>query len=405
MPSRHVLFVDDEPKVMRELEPHLRNGRSQWQMRFVQSGSEALKTLAREPFDVVVSDMLMPEMNGAQLITEVQTRYPRMMRLALSGDSGNEAELRLSCPAHQCLSKPLNPVVLRNVIDKTLSLREQLANEKFSHLISQVQSLPGLPFLYLELFGELQKTEPSMTRVSEIISRDMGMTGQILHVVNSVFYSLSQKITDPGDAAMYLGLDTLKSLVLTHQLFSQFPQQRMQAFSMEALWQHCWNVGLFTKQIASVEKMSCDAMDACFTSALLHDIGKLILVCHMPDQYREIITLARQKHLPTWEVEQELLGATHAEVGAYLLSLWGLPHSIVEGVAFHHHPTRCTSQNGLLVTMIHAANSFEHENKSNNPLTERFTTMDDTVRNEELKRIKEWEKACRWYEGSLWLDA
>jgi HD-like signal output (HDOD) protein len=404
MSPRHVLFVDDEPKALQELEPSLRNGRNQWQMRFVQSAPEALKTLAEEPFDVVVSDMLMPEMNGAQLMTEVQARYPQMMRLAFSGDSDNETKLRMSCPAHQCLSKPLNPIMLRCTVDRTLSLRELLPNDRFGHLISRVQSLPGLPFLYAELLGELQKSEPSMTRLSEIISRDMGMTGQILHVVNSVFYSLARKITDPADATMYLGLETLKSLVLTTQLFSKFPHQPTQEFSLETLWQHCWNVGVFTKQIAAVETLSYDMTDACFTAALLHDIGKLILVSHLPNQYQEIMTRARQKQIPVWKVEQELLGATHAEVGAYLLSLWGLPHPIVEGVAFHHLPTRCQSPNALLVKIIHAANSFEHENKSGNPLAGRFQTMDDTLRSEELNRIKEWEKACRWYEGNLWLE-
>ncbi len=404
MLPRHVLFVDDEPKALQELEPSLQKGHRLWQMHFVQSGSEALETLAQKPFDVVVSDMLMPEMNGAQLMSEIQTRYPQMMRLAFSSDSDNEAALRLSCPPHQCLSKPLNPLSLRHIIDRTLSLKELLASEKFTHLISKVQSMPGLPFLYTELLGELQKFEPSMTRVSEIIGRDMGMTGQILHVVNSVFYSLARKITDPGDAAMYLGLETLKSLVLTNQLFSQFPHKPIQTFSLETLWQHCWNVGTFTKQIGAVERLSHDTMDACFTAALLHDIGKLILICHLPNEYQEIVSQARQRRLPTWKVEQEMLGATHAEVGAYLLSLWGLPHPIVDGVAFHHCPSRCTSTNNPLVTIIHAANSFEHESKSDNPLTERFLTMDDTIRNEELDRIKEWEKACRWYEGNLWLE-
>ncbi|MFZ2641697.1 MAG: response regulator [Verrucomicrobiia bacterium] len=404
MSPKHILFVDDEPDVFQELEQSLQPMRDEWRMRFAPSGSEALKILSREPFDAVVSDMLMPEMNGSQFLTEIKTRHSQMMRLALMGDSEPEAVLRLSCPAHQCLSKPLNPIQLRNTIKRTLALRDLLTNQKLRHMVSQVQSLPGLPSLYVELIGELQKEDPSITRVSEIISRDMGMTCKILHVVNSVFYSLSQKITDPSDAAMHLGLETLKSLVLTYQLFSQFPHQPIQEFSLEALWQHCWNVGVFTKQIAAVEKMSYDTMDLCFTAALLHDIGKLILASHLPDEYREIMAQARQKRVAVWKVEQEILGATHAEVGAYLLSLWGLPHPIVEGVAFHHCPIRCTSQNAPFITIIHAADSFEHENRSSSPMTERFMMMDDTVRSETLDRIKDWQAACLWNEGSAWLE-
>ncbi len=91
----------------------------------------------------------------------------------------------------------------------------------------------------------------------------------------------------------------------------------------------------------------------------MHDCGKLAFAANMGNQYQDALTLAKVENLPVDEAEKSCLGASHAEVGAYLLGLWGLPDAITEAVAFHHHPQKCPHQEVTPLTAVHVANALE----------------------------------------------
>jgi len=94
---------------------------------------------------------------------------------------------------------------------------------------------------------------------------------------------------------------------------------------------------------------------------LLHDIGQLILAFGLHEEYSAVIAKAQSKNLPVWQVEQEVFGATHADVGAYLLALWGLPNPIIEAVAMHHQLERCTAPGFSPAIAVQVADVFAHK--------------------------------------------
>lgn len=359
--KKHILFVDDEPSVLEGLRRMLRPLRDEWEMHFVGSGTEALTLLAQTPCDVVVSDMRMPGMDGAQLLNEVMHRYPAVIRIMLSGQSSQEAILRAVGPTQQYLAKPCDPEILKATVARTSTLRELLTDATLKKLVSGMKELPSLPSLFLEVVEALKSPDVSIQKVSQLIARDVGMTAKILQLVNSAFFGQRRRVDDLARAVSLLGFDTIKTLVLSLHIFSQCEQTKFKDLSINTLWDHSFTTGALARVIARAEKQAQHVTDAAFTAGLLHDCGKLVLATNLPDSYGTVLALVRDQRLPFWKAEGEILGVTHAEVGAYLLGIWGLPEPIVETLAFHHRPAHCLEQTFGPLTAVHVAEGLEHE--------------------------------------------
>ncbi len=358
---KSILFVDDEPSVLEGLRRMLRPMRREWDMAFAQSSQEALGALAERPFDVIVSDMRMPGMDGAALLTEVTRQYPQVVRIVLSGQSSKEATLKSVGVAHQFLAKPCDPEKLKQTVNRTFALRDLLSDETLKQALSRVKSVPSLPALYTELMEELQYPDASVARIGDIVAEDPGMTAKILQLVNSAFFGLPRKVSSPAQAASLLGTETIKALVLSIDVFSQFEGAAIEGLVPESLQKHCAETAAIAKQIAIAEKATKETVDASFMAGFLHDVGKLILVQNMADQYGEVMVFMREKRVSLCEAERAVLGATHADVGAYLLGLWGLPESMVEATAFHHCPNKSFGDSFAPLTAVHVANALAHE--------------------------------------------
>ena len=360
----NVLFVDDEPNILDGLKRMLRPMRREWQMSFADGGAKALETLDREAFDVVVSDMRMPGMDGARLLHEVREKHPHVVRLILSGYSEKEMIMKSVGAAHQYLAKPCDAEILKATIERACRWRDLVADENLRRLVSQLDSIPSLPALYHELLNELQAGEPSIKRIAEIVAKDIGMTAKVLQIINSAFFGLRRQISNPSEAVEFLGLETITSLALELRAFSPFENASAGNLSLADLWSHSQAVGGLAKQIAAAEKPET-AGDA-FTAGLLHDIGKIVLANDLPDQYAEAAKLAAAEKLSISEAEKKVFGASHAEIGAYLLGLWGLPAEVVEAVAFHHKPSEIESHSFTVLTAIHAAEALTDADSKTN---------------------------------------
>lgn len=359
--KKSILFVDDEPSVLDGLRRMLYPMRHEWDMAFVTSGQGAMNLMAERPFEVIVSDIRMPGMDGAELLTKVRQKHPQLVRIVLSGHSAKETVLRLVGSAHQYLSKPCDAETLKSTISRAVTLRDLLGNESLKQLISQMKSLPSLPSLYAEVIEEVRNPNGSIKKVGEIISKDVGMTAKVLQLVNSAFFGLSRHVSSPVQAAGLLGFETLQSLVLAVNVFSQFDRAKSHTFCIESFWRHSMETGTAAKQIAAAENASEQVAADALMAALLHDAGKLMLAQEAAEPYQEALALADSKGIPHWEAEQEILGATHAEAGAYLLGLWGLPDPIVEAVAYHHCPSHTMCNSLIPLTAVHVANALVHE--------------------------------------------
>jgi HD-like signal output (HDOD) protein len=359
--KKRILFVDDEPNVLSGLQRMLRPMRDEWDMSFAQSGSEALELLAKDPFDVVVSDMRMPGMDGAQLLTEVMRTYPQIVRIVLSGHSERETVLRSVTPTHQYLAKPCDADQLKTVIARASALRSLLDNISLRQLVSRMSTIPSLPQTYVQIVEELESPDVSLQKVGQIISTDVGMTAKVLQLVNSAFFGLRRHVSNPSQAATLLGIDTLKALVLSVHIFSVLKDAQVDGFSLDTLWNHSVATGALAKHIAGSQDSRVEVRDHALMAGLVHDAGKLILAANLPERFREAVALARDEGIELWQAEQRVLGNTHAEVGAYLLGLWGLPDQIVEAVAFHHNPRQSFGNAFAPLTAVHVADALEHD--------------------------------------------
>jgi HD-like signal output (HDOD) protein len=402
--KRQILFVDDEPMILQGLRRMLRGLQDQWDMTFVQRGDEALETMAQRPFDVIVSDMRMPEMDGGQLLRKVKEQYPHTVRIVLSGHSDKEAIMRTVRLAHQFLSKPCDADILKATISRSCALRDLLAQKNLKQLVSQMESLPVLPALYTELVDLLQSPDVPFQKIGDVIAKDLGMTAKMLQLANSAFFGIPRHVSSPSQAVGLLGLDTVKALVLTIGIFSKFEKHRLLRLGIEALWAHSIRTGAIAKGIAAAEGMPKNQVDDALMGGLLHDLGKLILAANIPDKYAEILEQARAQGAFTHEVEKIWLSATHADVGAYLAGLWGLPESIVEAIAFHHCPNQCPAKTLSPLSIVHVADRLEQGSKEATDKESKIPGIDcNYVGTLGLEsRIPSWQKVClRVNEGAV----
>jgi HD-like signal output (HDOD) protein len=393
---KNVLFVDDEKNVLDGLRRTLRPMHREWNMAFVGSGSEALDVMSGKPYEVVVSDMCMPGMNGADLLDKVRQRHPQTVRIILSGYADRDLILRSVKPAHQFLAKPCDAELVKAIVGRACAWRDMLTDASLKLLVTQTQTLPSLPSLYTELIEELQSPGACIKKAGEVISRDIGMTAKILKLVNSAFFGVRRTISNPVEAVSLLGLETLMSLALTIQIFSQLDQTEMYNFSPAALWSHSLRVGAFAKRIAQTEEIEPGVVTDSFTAGLLHDAGRLVLAANLPEQYGKMLDLAQAEKLAHIETERRIFGATHAEIGAYLLGLWGLPNSIVEAVAFHHRPDDCSDRSFCPLTAVHVGNALAHElHPPQNEYGAENLCLEYLSRLGLADRLPIWREACR----------
>ncbi|MBW1802965.1 MAG: HDOD domain-containing protein [Deltaproteobacteria bacterium] len=394
--KRQIIFVDDEPMILQGLRRMLRGMRHEWDMVFALGGPEALEFMAKNPFDVIVSDMRMPDMDGAQLLDKVKKLYPYTVRIILSGHSEKEMIMKAVRPAHQYLSKPCDAGKLKSTIDRSCRVRDLLAQDNLKDLVSQIESLPSLPAIYKELVDMLQSSDGSIQKIGEVIARDMGMTAKILQLVNSAFFGVPRHISNPPQAVSLLGLDTVKALVLTIGIFSKFEKDRLLGLGVESLWDHSMKTGTIAKGVAEVEGVHKNQQDDALMAGLLHDVGKLILAANIPEKYGEVLEQARVQGVSPHEAEGQILGATHAEVGAYLVGLWGFPDTIVEAIAFHHSPEDCPAEGLTPLSIIHVANGLEHHFTQSSAGDGPVPGIDYAYLEKLglIGRIPEWQKVC-----------
>jgi len=355
--SIRILFVDDEPLLLSGLQRSLRPLRKEWNAAFAAGGEEALAVLEREPFDVIVTDMRMPGMDGAALLNEVMRLYPDTLRLVLSGQSDLESVVKSAGITHQYLSKPCSIETLRNAVNRAVSLHQLLADTALKQLLSRLHSIPSVPPLYLELMSCVKSNEASIERVSAIIQKDMGMSAKVLQLANSAL-GAAGRVTSTADAVVYLGLDAIRTLLLTLHAFSEFQPGAASNFCMQSLWHHSLATGVLAERIIQTLPADGGAHGSMRMIGLLHDVGRLVLAANLPETFERAYQLSAEKRASHWEAERETFGATHAEVGAYLIGLWGLPEQIVESVAYHHSPSRCPHPGSAMLTALHVADSL-----------------------------------------------
>ncbi|MDJ0923528.1 MAG: response regulator [Acidimicrobiia bacterium] len=347
-----ILFVDDEQLVLAGLRRMLRPLHKEWDMEFVTSGNDALVALQQDEYDLVVSDVRMPGMDGIELLDRIRETHPDLIRVILSGHSDQVDTLRSTAVAHQYLAKPCEADVIRSTVARSTALRHDLSDPELLAAIAATKSLPSVPALYQQLTEELTSGSASLAGIASIVAQDPALTAKILQIVNSAFFALRREVADIEQAVTMLGTDTIMALALTMHLFSQGEMNAQQKLVVEKVWTRALAVATLAKAICTADGNNHAVAQEAFLAGMLHDAGKVVLTMNWPDRISELADA-------DVESEREAFGSDHALVGAYLLAMWGLPDVIVEAVAYHHEPSLVATVDSPVLTAVHVAHALE----------------------------------------------
>jgi HD-like signal output (HDOD) protein len=392
--SKRILFVDDEPMILEAIQHSLRSMRAEWDVKSANSGAEALEMMAQTPIDVVITDMRMPGMDGAQLLELVKAKYPRTVRIILSGQSDRETILRSVGPSHQYLSKPCDVDELKLRLTRAFALRDMLDNPRLKEILSRLKSVPSLPAIYSAVAEALRSPETSLKQIGDLIAQDMGMCAKVLQLVNSAFFGLACRVSSPHEAIAMIGFENLKALVLSVEVFSAFGGDSMPELSF--LWKHSMATACFAQAIAKVQKSPRGMVDDAFTAGLLHDIGRLVLASAFANEYQNVLRRAEESGTGLAACEAEAFGCAHNAAGAYLLGLWGLADSVVEAVAWHHQPAYAQPTSFSVLIAVHVADCYENQRHLEHSFGEKPAIDEPLLSSLGLQtQIASWSKACQ----------
>lgn len=359
-----ILFVDDETNILKGIERMLFPFRKEWNMGFVENGNKALEYIENNKVDVIISDMRMPEMDGAQLLEKIKEKDPQIIRIILSGQSDNEKSLKSTRLAHQYLAKPFDSDKLKKILEKTIKLRELLNKKELVNFVNGIGNLPVLPKIFTQIESELKNRDISLNKIGDLIATDITLSAKILQIVNSAFFGLPTKVSNVSQATTYLGINIIKSLILSIGVFTQLKLTKENEFYLENLWEHSLQVANLAKKIASIEGFEKSIIEEAYTAGLLHDLGKIILF-QKTNYYSDVFNLMENDEIKFEEAEKKLYGASHSEIGGYLIGLWGLQDEIIEAVAFHHTPKLANDDSLNILYTVHIANSLANIKISN----------------------------------------
>ncbi len=389
-----ILFVDDDPMILEMYRLLFECDETTWEMHFATELEASLRIMETAPCDVLVAKWRLPGGSGPELFRDAANRHPQAARVVVSKASDQEEVAQALAGRHQFIVKPIDLNVLRSTIWRLCSMQDAALDARIERLLSADYCVPSLPSLYFRILRAMDAPEASLADVGEIIAEDPAMMAKILQLVNSAFFGLARRISNPVDAVQILGLQKVRSLVLSVHVFSCFDQARMKSFPLSRLWSHSLATSQVAQKICRAERVDKATTEEAVLACMLHDVGKVILASGDPDRYQSAVGLAHKRRAPLFEIEREVFGASHADVGAFLLSQWGLPLAVIEAISLHHEPQRSGLSSFTPLTVTHVATCLENE--VSDPVIDTAPTVLDL---EYLDRVGLGDRLSVWREA------
>jgi len=390
--KRRILFAGENEPLWSEFRQAASSAAEGWEAEFARTAPEATGLLDHGTFDAVVADVDVSGLSGLEFLDKVLSRQPDAQRIILSDITDTRATVRCLGRGHHHLLKPCDTPTLLNALKHAIELEVWLPSQSVQSLIAKMRRLPSPPGIYFQVLAEMRSPYASIERVADLIAQDPAITAKILQLANSAVFGLQLEVIQPIEAVIYIGLETTRSLVLMAHTFSAFDQLQLAGFSIDSLWNHCIRTARLAREIARMEAGDSDVAEQAFAAGLLHDLGKLLLAANLPEPFRRAIALAREQQRPVWEAESQILGVCHAELGACLLGIWGLPAPIVEAVALHHFPLRCPKRAFSPLTSVHAADFIARQTEAPSTLIEAELDADYLAGLNLTERVEFWQQ-------------
>jgi putative nucleotidyltransferase with HDIG domain len=351
---KKLLFALADPQICDGLRVALLERQAEWQGEVILLAEISRDTLAKNTWDALVADLEVD--GGRALLVQSRREFPEIARIGVVRHARRDVtQLAL---AQQIIRSFVDLSELDIAVQRCCALRDLLRGERICRTIGELGELPSAPGVYLELMTRLDGPDASVAEVAAVIEKDAGISAKVLQIVNSPVFRTSRDVVTVKMAAGLLGLNVVKNVLLSVEAFQSFEHlQRVPDFSFSALQSHC----CLTAAIAGRMGLSNEVRDTAVVAALLHDVGKLVLASKAQDRFGRILARAKAEGRPLYRVEEELWGITHAEVGAYLMGLWGLPTQVTEAIAYHHSPSTVPPRPLDALGCVYVANGLAHE--------------------------------------------
>ena len=227
-------------------------------------------------------------------------------------------------------------------------------------LINQIDSLPTLPDVVQKLMLKLYDSDTTSKILAKSMSSDTALVSKILKLVNSAYYGFPRKISTVSQAIVFLGFNSLKNIVLTASVFNAFDGNgKTGSYDRKKFWEHSLACAVMSKILCKYTRAGLP--EEAFFAGLVHDLGKIVIDQYVHDKFIQIIEIIEQDNVGFCEVEKEILGTNHSEIGNWLCEKWNFPAVFLDSIYYHHDP-KSSPSNKKVVTIVHFANSWvKHE--------------------------------------------
>ncbi len=365
MATEKILFVFDPNNCDEQINNYYRLSLAKYTALEANSIEKAKSMIDAQPIDLVVSSINLPDGTGTELLKYIFENHNSVLRFLYSENSDKNIVYQSAAFIHQFMNADCKPEHFVKIIDNAFGLRNVLSNNDLHKRISGITNLPSPPEIYNQLVTELQKEDPSIRQIAELIKKDISITAKVLHMVNSAFFGLSTHVENPLHAVNLLGIDTIQSMVLTAGVFNLFKDPEIPGYSIDSIYSNSLAVGTSSRHLANAFGLITKQTEDALIAGMLHDIGKLVMLSYFPEEFKQSIQLSTDEAIPLFEAEKQIIGISDAEIGAHLLSLWGLPNPILEAIALHYTPAKTPSPMTNVLTAVHLGYALNHDIRQN----------------------------------------
>ncbi len=347
-----ILFVESDPNNLAELKAAVESQQTGWSATFVTSAHAALNLLSNRWFDVMFTALELPGIDGIDLLEQVRIHHPSIIRVLLAEPIDDARLDRALSIAQRFVAKPWDMPTLVANLESVLGAWPRTDNPLVRTIVGRLTALPAASSTYPKLVNVMAQPDSSLEQIAAVIVTDPGLSAKLLQVVNSAFFGLPFKVASVPQAVSYLGLTSLRALVLLTSVFAAAEGcPLVDGFSAPRLQRHSLLCARLARSLVTQRANRDDA----FTGGLLHDIGMLALAVGMNKRYALALRHAERSGRPLAEVETSFLGTSHVAVGAYLASVWGLPGVVVDSIELHHDADATDVEHADVVNAVRLA--------------------------------------------------
>ena len=356
MDPKSILLAVADPQELIDITQALGPG---WEAISVPCEADALAQLEKRSFDALLVDFNLGSPDASELLNQALEKRPETVRflLAYEADLALVAAKVMGTP--QILPKPVEPQSLKNRIETGVTDSNPSPSE--SQPAASAAETASVPAVYADVLKALESPEVTVKQVAKIIARDEALTAEVLKLTNSSYLGVPRNLSAPAQAVEALGLETVKALVMSLKFLAEHSRLRTGYLAVDQIWQHSINVAQIARDLVLFETKDRSLASQALTAGLVHDLGKIVLATNFDDLYGRVHSLARKQPVTLWDVEKEMFGANHGEIGACLIGMWNLPSAIVEATALHHEPPSGETQQLTVLAAVHIANVLERE--------------------------------------------